>query len=141
MFEETPFPEIEICTVYLEPFLNSYYKEYQNILVVDNMPVGVMANYVKRINPPKLSPFMFPSPLDSPFDNCVYAFVRNPRGFTMKNNNPFLNEKDVPSLLGFLKTNGYTIDMETVKILHKAGIQNSGNKRFICSFSSPSHSH
>jgi hypothetical protein len=131
MFEETPFPEIEVCTVYLEPFLNSYYKEYQNILTVNREPTGPMATYVKRINPPKLSPFMFPSPFDSPFDNCVYAFVRNPHTFTLKNNNPFLNEKDVPSLLGFLKKNGYTVDMDTVKIMHKSGI----SKRFICSFS------
>ena len=35
MFDENPFPEIESHTVYLEPFLNTYYKEYQNILHKD----------------------------------------------------------------------------------------------------------
>lgn len=135
MFEENPFPNIESYTVYLEPFLNTYYKEYQNILTVNREPTGPINAFVKRVHVPSLSPFTaFPSPLH-PVDSCTYAFVRSSQGFTMKNNNPFLNEKDVPSLLGFLRTHGYSVDMETVKIMHKAGIQNSGNKRFICVFS------
>jgi len=89
MFSETPFPEIETYTVHLEPFLNTYYKEYQNILTVDRTPGGVISQFVKRVNAPVLSPFnTFPSPL-SPVNNCLCAFVRNPDGFTMKNNNPF----------------------------------------------------
>lgn len=126
------FAEIESHTIYLEPFLNTYYKNYQNILTVDRMPNGPVGTYVKRINAPKLSPFIFPSPFDSPFDNCSFAFVRNPHNFSMKNINPFLNEKDVPSLLKFLRDNGYAIDMETVKIMHKANIM--GEKRMICVF-------
>ena len=134
MFDENPFPEIESHTVYLEPFLNTYYKEYQNILTVDRAPSGAVGAYVKRVNAPTLSPFnTFPSAL-SPIDNCLHAFVRNPNGFTMKNNNPFLTERDIPSLLAFLGTNGYTVDMETVKIMHKAGVQSTGAKRMICVF-------
>jgi hypothetical protein len=134
MFSEIPFPEIETYTVYLEPFLNTYYKEYQNILTVDRTPGGAIGAYVKRVNAPVLSPFnTFPSAL-SPVNNCLCAFVRNPNGFTMKNNNPFLNERDIPSLLSFLRTNGYSVDMETVKIMHKAGVQSTGDKRMICVF-------
>jgi hypothetical protein len=134
MFSETPFPEIETYTVHLEPFLNTYYKEYQNILTVDRTPGGVISQFVKRVNAPVLSPFnTFPSPL-SPVNNCLCAFVRNPDGFTMKNNNPFLNERDIPSLLAFLRTHGYTVDMETVKIMHKAGIQSADSKRMIFVF-------
>ena len=134
MFSETLFPEIETYTVYLEPFLNTYYKEYQNILTVDRTPGGAIGAYVKRVNAPVLSPFnTFPSAL-SPVNNCLCAFVRNPNGFTMKNNNPFLNERDIPSLLSFLRTNGYAVDMETVKIMHKAGVQSTGDKRMICVF-------
>ena len=134
MFSEIPFPEIETYTVYLEPFLNTYYKEYQNILTVDRTPGGAIGAYVKRVNAPVLSPFnTFPSPL-SPVNNCLCAFVRNSNGFTMKNNNPFLNERDIPSLLAFLRTNGYTVDMETVKIMHKAGVQSTDSKRMICVF-------
>ena len=138
MFAETAFPTIDSYTVCLEPFLNTYYKEYQNILTVDREPTGAINNYVKRVHLSSLSPFeTFPSAL-SPVESCIHAFVRNPNGFTLKNNNPFLNERDIPSLLGFLRTNGYTVDMETVKIMHKAGMQNSGSKRFICVFTSPS---
>ena len=134
MFSEIPFPEIETYTVYLEPFLNTYYKEYQNILTVDRTPRGAIGAYVKRVNAPVLSPFnTFPSPL-SPVNNCLCAFVRNQNGFTMKNNNPFLNERDIPSLLAFLRTNGYSVDMETVKIMNKAGVQSTGDKRMICVF-------
>ena len=134
MFEENPFPMINTYTVYLEPFLNTYYKEYQNILTVDREPAGVIKTFVKRVNAPHLSPFnTFPSAL-SHVDNYIYAFVRNFNGFTMKNNNPFLNERDIPSLLGFLRNNGYNVDIETVKIMHKAGIQSTGSKRMICVF-------
>ena len=134
MFSETPFPEIETYTVHLEPFLNTHYKEYQNILTVDRTPGGAIGAYVKRVNAPVLSPFnTFPSAL-SPVNNCLCAFVRNPNGFTMKNNNPFLNERDIPSLLSFLRTNGYSVDMETVKIMNKAGVQSTGDKRMICVF-------
>lgn len=134
MFSEIPFPEIETYTVYLEPFLNTHYKEYQNILTVDRTPRGAISAYVKRVNAPVLSPFnTFPSAL-SQVNNCLCAFVRNPNGFTMKNNNPFLNERDIPSLLSFLRINGYTVDMDTVKIMHKAGIQSSDSKRLICVF-------
>ena len=134
MFSDIPFTEIETYTVHLEPFLNTYYKEYQNILTVDRTPGGAIGAYVKRVNAPVLSPFnTFPSPL-SPVNNCLCAFVRNSNGFTMKNNNPFLNERDIPSLLAFLRTNGYTVDMETVKIMHKAGVQSTDSKRMICVF-------
>ena len=134
MFSEIPFPEIETYTVYLEPFLNTYYKEYQNILTVDRAPGGAIGAYLKRVNAPVLSPFnTFPSAL-SPVNNCLCAFVRNPNGFTMKNNNPFLNERDIPSLLSFLRTNGYSVDMETVKIMNKAGVQSTDSKRMICVF-------
>lgn len=120
----------EIYTVSAEPFLNSYYKNYQTILTVDRMPVGPISAHVKRINSPKLSPF-----ISNPFDNCTFAFVRNPNSFSMKGANPFLTELDIPSLMGFLRANGYTIDMETVKIMHKAKIvQNSGAKRMIFVF-------
>lgn len=134
MFSEIPFPEIETYTVHLEPFLNTYYKEYQNILTVDRTPGGAIGAYVKRVNAPVLSPFnTFPSAL-SPVNNCLCAFVRNPNGFTMKNNNPFLNERDIPSLLSFLRIHGYSVDMETVKIMNKAGVQSDDSKRMICVF-------
>lgn len=127
------FPEN--YTVSAEPFLNSYYKNYQTILTVDRMPVGPISAHVKRVNAPKLSPFISPSLFDGPFDNCTFAFVRNPNSFSMKGSSPFLTELDIPSLIGFLRANGYTIDMETVKIMHKAKIvQNSGAKRMIFVF-------
>lgn len=136
MFDENPFPEIESYTVYSEPFLNSYYKDYQNILTVDYAPSGAVGAHVKRVNAPTLSPFnTFPSAL-SPIDNCINAFVRNVNGFTMKNNNPFLNERDIPSLLAFLRIHGYTVDMETVKIMHKAKV---GTKRMIFVFTKNAH--
>ena len=128
------FPEIQIYTVSTEPFLNSYYKNYQTILTVDRMPSGPISTFVKRVNAPKLSPFIS-SPFDSSFDNCTFAFVRNPNSFSMKVSNPFLTELDIPSLMGFLRANGYAIDMESVKIMHKAKIvQNSGAKRMIFVF-------
>jgi hypothetical protein len=131
------FPLVQSYVLYLEPFLNSYYKEYQNIITIDKVPVGPLSPYVKHVNQPKLSPFHTVNPMD-PIENCTFAIVRYPSGNnSLKNSNYFLTEKDVPSLLAFIQTSGYTIDYNMTKLIQRAKISpsSSKSKNMICSFS------
>jgi hypothetical protein len=136
---EAPFeiPTVQSYVLYLEPFLNSYYKEYQNIITIDKVPVGPLLPFVKHVNQPKLSPFYTVNPMD-PIENCTFAVVRySNRGQSLKNSDYFLTEKDVPSLLAFVQTSGYTIDYNMTKLIQRAKISpsSSKSKTMICSFS------
>ena len=43
--------------LYLEPILNPYFKAYQNVITLDRMPNGVLADMVNVVDLPKMSPF------------------------------------------------------------------------------------
>jgi hypothetical protein len=45
--------------------------------------------------------------------------------------NYFLTAEDVPSLLGYISANGYTIDTSITKIVQKANIGFT-NKKIVC---------
>jgi len=45
--------------------------------------------------------------------------------------NYFLTAEDVPSLLGYISANGYTIDTSITKIIQKANIGFT-NKKIVC---------
>jgi hypothetical protein len=119
---------------YLIPIID---KCLQNIITIDKVPVGPLSPYVKHVNQPKLSPFHTVNPMD-PIENCTFAVVRYPnRGQSLKNSDYFLTEKDVPSLLAFVQTSGYTIDYNMTKLIQRAKISpsSSKSKTMICSFS------
>lgn len=124
-------------TVYSEPYLDKINKEYVRILTVDGMPEGAIKPFVKSLNQQPLSPFYNRSVYDDPFQ-CTFALVKS--GQPARHHIPFFLERDVPSLIAFLKQNGYTIDMDLFKIAHKAGIKTSqspvtgGQKRMLFTF-------
>ena len=110
------------CTVTIESYLNPHSKQYQNILVLDKMPLGPLSTFVVRFNPRKLSPFQVDDD-DDMFNRCHFAIRRNDRSF--------LTVDDIPSLLSYLTSNGYTIDSQLTKVVQKT----NHNKHFVCIFS------
>ena len=104
----------------IEPYLNAYSKQYQNIITIDKMPTGPLSQIVTRYNSSKLSQFH-----DLP-NVCKYAFLRT--GGNRENS--FLTADDVPCLLGYITANGYTIDTSITKIVQKANIIT--NKKIVC---------
>jgi len=122
-------------TVYSEPYLDRTNKEYVRILTLDGIPEGALKPFVKPINQQPLSPFYNRSTYEDPFQ-CTYALVKS-----LNNRMPFFLERDMPSLITFLKQNGYNIDMDTFKIINKSGglkyQQNSitgGQKKMLFTF-------
>lgn len=130
---ESPFSaENTTIVLYLEPFLDSYNKTYINILTLSGMPKGPLENMVTRIHPRALSEYQSSSLSLS--RDCMHALLRYPKsgGGSMKN--PYMYAEDIPSVLSYLISNGYTIDTQMTNML----LKNSGviqNRKMICMFS------
>ena len=107
----------------IEPYLNTYSKQYQNIITIDKMPMGPLSQMVSRYTSPKLSQFQ----VSSNNNCCKYAFMR----MGGNRENYFLTADDVPSLLGYITGIGYTIDTNITKIVQRANIGFT-NKKIVC---------
>lgn len=133
-------------SIYIEPYLNTYFKVYQNIITVNAMPAGPLQNMVASISSPKLSPFQEFSPLSGTRSicGCKLVIMRYPvsSGFSIKYGDSFMVDSDVPALLNYLTSNGYQIETGITKILQKSNIglsvsnsvsnSYSGKKTLIC---------
>ena len=132
--------------LYLEPYLNTYYKTYQNIITLSGRPIGPLSDFVTTLAYPKLSPFQESGQMLSPNSTCLHGLIRYPvnnnsnYNSTVKNSDYFLGSDDIPNLFSFLVDNGYSIESDLTKMLYKSpvsigGISEkrfSGNRKMIC---------
>ena len=97
--------------MYLEPILNPYYKTYQNIITLSQIPQGPLDQMVAHINVPRLSEFQTLGPWSPPptsrtafSTTCIYALLRYPTTHHMtnsvKNGNYYMYAEDVPNVFG-----------------------------------------
>ena len=134
MSDESPFAATSSFTVYIEPYLDTYNKEYLNIITVDKMPTGPLAPLIVYISHQKLSPFQSQCAFSN---NCTMAISRYYNKGVCKKGNRFLLAEDIPSLLSFLQANGYSIDTTITKMIQRSNI-NIGNtacdnkKKMVC---------
>lgn len=135
---QSPFSHPGSVVLYLEPVLNSYFKSYQNILTLSAMPPGPLSNMVSRIQFPKLSEFQSPSPFHT--NSCTYVLGRYTSSVVMNDYDSFMYADDIPSVLSYLQSNGYTVDTSFTTMLQNsdirigANIGCSGNRRMVCLF-------
>lgn len=119
---ESPFDSVNssVVAIYLEPMLNPYYRCYQDILTVSNMPAGPLVQMVARIGVPKLSEFQSASAFSPPptarstySRTCLFALCRYPvnqsGGLNRKSGDAYMYAADVPNVFGYLENNGYRI--------------------------------
>ena len=148
---ESPFKNHSSVVMYLEPFLNSYTQNYQNIITFSNMPHGPLSNMVSMISSPKLSSFQYLNNGNNGnnVNNCIYVLLRYPKNNCgggngcLKNPDFFMGSDDIPSIFGYLRTNGYSIDTEITKMMNKSrvlvgGVSDtrfSGDRKMISMFS------
>ena len=128
---ESPFNN-NVCSLYLEPVLNNYYKLYQNIITIDNIPPGPLASLISRINTPRLSTF---APIETS-STCTLVVSRYPcNGHSIhgKNQDQFMYVEDISNIIGYLEKNGYVI-MYNINNLVNNGYTNSPSKKFLFSF-------
>ena len=134
-------------SLYLEPILNSYWKTYMQIITVNTVPNGPLRDLVMMISVPKLSSFQNAS-TNSPFfhgSNCVPCLMRYPAntiggsGSAFRMNDAFMGADDIPSVLSYLESHGYTIQTELTHMLFEGNVpmggvseqRLSGNRKFI----------
>ena len=129
---QSPFDNINnsICTLYLEPFLNSHYKSYQNILTLSNIPAGPLAGLIQKISSPRLSQFQSISAFSPPpasrtlySHTCLLALSRYPNpGNTSKYADNFMYSADIPNVIGYLETKGYKIMTDMTNMANKGTV-------------------
>ena len=100
----------------VQPFLDQHLKCYRQIITINVMPEGKLKELVKRINPPKLSPFKERSACcDEP--TCKLALK------SISDSNKLMCVDELPSLLTFLSMNNYEIDTSITKIMMKSDVK------------------
>ena len=135
-----------VYTLYLEPILNKNSKCYQNILTVSNIPEGPLAKYIERIGSPRLSEFQTlsaysPAPPRSLYSQmCILALKRTETKGGWEN---YMYAEDIPTVIGFLETNGYKIMTDMTHLAYRSPVDfgtpsaYGQNRRFIFMFKWP----
>ena len=138
--DKSPFEECNTIVLYLEPILNTYHQNYMNVLTLSSIPNGPLRELVYAISPEKLSPFQVSSWQCS--SSCTYVLGRyRNRKPTMNTVNTFMYANDIPSVISFLRANGYTIDTNITDLLNQSNVNmtnnctNGGKKARMCVFS------
>jgi len=123
-------------SLFSQPYLDKYNQCYKNIVVLNLPPQGPLGNLVKRVNFPPLSEFKQPGAC-SPFKPCGFAITTLNGYCSMgcnKNWENLMLVDEVPDLISFLVSNGYTVDTSITKMFNDSEIRfdtNTGNK-LIC---------
>ena len=123
-------------SLFSQPYLDKFNQCYKNIVVVNLPPQGPLGNLVKKVNFPPLSEFKQPGPC-SPLKQCGFALM-SLNGFCSmgcgKNGDNLMVVDEVPDLISFLVSNGYTVDTSITKMFNDSDIRfdtSTGNK-LIC---------
>jgi hypothetical protein len=121
-------------SLFSQPYLDTYNQCYKNIVVTNLMPQGPLAEIVKFVNFPPLSEFKQPGPC-SPLKQCGLALMSLSGCYVgCKFGSDLMVVDEVPTLISFLLSNGYTVDTGITKMLNDSDIRfdtNMGNK-LIC---------
>ena len=119
---------------YLDNVLDSASQNYYKVISLSNMPRGPLANMVAVRRFPPLSEFQTSSPWNTYGSQCKYVLMRFPdRGAGSISN--LMSQEDVPSLLGYLMSNGYQVQTDLSRLIQEQGLHGSGvasSRKFIC---------
>lgn len=132
-----PLNTSKTVSLFSQPYLDTYNQCYKNIVVVNLMPEGPLAQLVSFVNFPPLSEFKQPGPC-SPIKQCGLALMSF-GGCSMGCNSGKFGSNlmvvdEVPNLISYLVSNGYTVDTSITKMFNDSDIRfdtNIGNK-LIC---------
>lgn len=116
-------------SLFSQPYLDTYNECYKNIVVINLIPQGPLANLVRFVKFPPLSEFKQPGPC-TPLKQCGYALMSLGR-FGCED---LMTVDEVPNLISYLVSNGYSVDTSITKMFNTSEIRfdtNTGNK-LIC---------
>ena len=122
-------------TLFSQPFLDTYNQCYKNIVTINLMPQGPLAQLVRRVQFPPLSQFKQPGPC-SRINNCGLALttLNTFNNSCNKNGSNLMIVDEVPNLMSFLLTNGYEINTSITKMLNNSDIrfETENSNKLIC---------
>lgn len=114
-------------TLYSQPYLDTCNQCYKNIVTVNMIPRGPFSKWIQSIQFKPLSEFKTPGPCTK-LQKCGYAVLSLHSGQTL------MTTDEVPELLSFLMSQGYTIDTSITKMLNTSDIvfDTDIGKKLIC---------
>lgn len=122
-------------SLFSQPYLDRYNQCYKNIVVINLPPQGPLGSLVKKVNFPPLSEFKQQGMCNNtPFKQCGLALTTLNGYCSIKNGENLMVIDEVPDLISFLVSNGYTVDTSITKMFNDSDIRfdtNTGNK-LIC---------
>ncbi len=131
----TPPPPIQSAktvSLFSQPYLDTYNQCYKNIVVVNLKPQGPLGELVRFVKFPPLSEFKQPGPC-TPLKDCGFA-IMSLDGCNSGCKSDLMVVDEVPNLISYLVSNGYTVDTSITKMFNDSDIRfdtNTGNK-LIC---------
>ena len=120
-----PNQAAKTVTLFSQPFLDTYNQCYKNIVTINLIPQGPLAQFFRKVQFPPLSQFKQPGPC-SRINNCGLALTTLNNIFYNNLNkgcSGFMIVDEVPNLLSFLMTNGYSINTSITKMLNTSDIR------------------
>lgn len=124
-----PFKTVTLSS---QPYLDRINQCYKNIVTINLMPQGPLAQFVRRIQFPPLSEFKQPGPC-SHINTCGLALI-SLNNVCAKNCSNLMVVDEVPDLMSFLLSNGYKIDTSITKMFNTSDIrfQTENANKLIC---------
>ena len=116
-----PNQPAKTVTLFSQPFLDTYNQCYKNIVTINLIPQGPLAQFVRKVQFPPLSQFKQPGPC-SRINNCGLALIGF-NNFCNKGCSGFMVVDEVPNLLSFLLSNGYSVNTSITKMLNTSDIR------------------
>ena len=116
-------------TIIAQPYLDTYNKNYINILTVNVVPQGPLSQFVRRIQFPQLSPYHQKYQQNNYGNDCGLALVKIGGYYTGNN---LMTPNELPDLFSFLTSNGYQIETQLTNLMNQSEVKISDNRRVVC---------
>jgi hypothetical protein len=123
-------------SLFSRPYLDTYNQCYKNIITINLMPQGPLAKFVRKVQLPILSEFKQPGPCNR-LEKCCLGLISINDGCCNernKNGSNLMVVDEVPNLISFLVSNGYSVDTSITKMFNQSDIrfQTENENKLIC---------
>jgi len=122
---------LKTITLFSQPYLDTYNQCYKNIITLSSMPQGPLASIVRRVQFPILSEFK-----SYGYSSCNTSKTCGLALISIANcaKNDLMDVDEVPILMSFLLSNGYSIDTSITKMFNQSDIrfQTNNSNTLIC---------
>jgi len=124
---------LKTISLFSQPYLDTYNQCYKNIITLNSMPQGPLASIVRRVQFPVLSEF---KSYGYGYGSCNTTKTCGLALISISNcaKNDLMDVDEVPILMSFLLSNGYSIDTSITKMFNQTDIrfQTNNSNTLIC---------